>query len=109
MPTINITSEKELNKVIDTDKLVIADFWADWCGPCRIQSPILETLVANYPDDVVIAKIDVDKNEALSKNYKISSIPTMILFSEGKSQGTPIIGVTGLRHLESIVSNFKNK
>lgn len=106
--SINIQSEKEFNEIITKNKLVIVDFWAEWCGPCRVQAPILETLEKNNPGNVIIAKVNVDENEKLSQDYRIASIPTLLVFSEGKQFGTPIIGVTGLPHLQNIVSNFKN-
>lgn len=109
MTIIEINSEKEFLKVIVENKLVVADFWAEWCGPCRVQSPILDKLAAKYPNDVVVAKINVDNNEILARNYKITSIPTLLIFSKGTQYGAPIIGVTGLERLENVVFNLKAK
>jgi len=109
MTIIKIESEKEFLKVIVENKLVIVDFWAEWCGPCRVQSPILDKLAAEYPDDVVVAKVNVDDNEVLARNYKIASIPTTLVFNNGVQHGSPIVGVVGLERLKNIVFNLRAK
>ncbi len=80
--TINIMTFAELT---NTDKPVVVDFYADWCAPCRAMKPVLEDLKAQLGEQVSIFKIDVDKNEAIAQRYKIKSIPTLIIFKNGKA------------------------
>ncbi len=70
--------------IINDTKPVIADFHALWCGPCKVQSPILKELAAELGDRVKVIKIDVDQNNAISRQYQIQSIPTIIVFKNGK-------------------------
>jgi thioredoxin 1 len=107
MPVINIQSEKEFNDAIAGDTLAIVDFWAVWCGPCKVQAPILEKLAEKYPEDVTVLKVNVDENPELSAQYRISSIPTMMFFKKGELQNKPVIGVTGFAPLENIVLDNK--
>lgn len=68
----------------NTDKPVLVDFYADWCAPCRAMKPVLEDLKAQMGEDISIYKIDVDQNQALAARYGVRSIPTLILFKDGK-------------------------
>jgi thioredoxin 1 len=70
--------------IINSDKPVLVDFWATWCGPCIAMAPILKDVAQKVGDSARIVKIDVDKNEQVSAQYNIQSIPTMILFKNGK-------------------------
>jgi thioredoxin 1 len=70
--------------IINSDKPVLVDFWATWCGPCVAMAPILKDVAQKVGDSARIVKIDVDKNEQVSAQYNIQSIPTMILFKNGK-------------------------
>lgn len=70
--------------IINDSKPVIVDFHALWCGPCKVQSPILKELAAELGERVRVIKIDVDQNNALAGQYKIQSVPTLILFKNGK-------------------------
>jgi thioredoxin len=63
---------------------VVADFWAPWCGPCRMVGPVLEKMAGDHPDKVSVIKINVDLNQELAARYGIMSIPTVILFKDGK-------------------------
>jgi thioredoxin 1 len=70
--------------VLNSDKLTIVDFWAEWCGPCKMMNPILDELTTEYDGKVVIAKMNVDDNSETPTNFNIRGIPTFILFKEGK-------------------------
>ena len=72
------------DNLINTDKPVLVDFFATWCGPCQMLSPILKSVKEDLGENISIIKIDVDKNQALASQYQVRGVPTMILFRNGK-------------------------
>ena len=72
------------NKIIQSDKPVLVDFFATWCGPCQMLAPILKEVKTNLGERISIIKIDVDKNQAVAAQYQVRGVPTMILFQDGK-------------------------
>ena len=75
---------EKFNEMINGEQLTFVDFFATWCGPCKMMHPILEQLKEKMGDDIRILKVDVDKNEALSIQYRIQSVPTLMLFKKGE-------------------------
>jgi thioredoxin 1 len=76
--------EQWQNEVINSDKPVFVDFWAEWCGPCRMVSPTVEELSKEYKDKVNFVKVNVDQNNELASKYNVFSIPTLAIFRDGK-------------------------
>ena len=75
---------EKFNEMINGEQLTLVDFFATWCGPCKMMHPILGQLKEKMGDDIRILKVDVDKNEALSMQYRIQSVPTLMLFKKGE-------------------------
>ena len=80
------------DQVLQSDTPVLVDFWAEWCGPCRVLGPVIETLSQEYDGKVKVAKVDVDANQQVAMQFGIRSIPTVMLFDKGQIVDT-IIGV----------------
>lgn len=91
MHPITITDDNFEQEVLRSDKPVIVDFWAAWCGPCRMIAPIVEELAKEFEGKVKVGKLDVDDNQNTSIKYGVRSIPTVLFFSNGKVADT-IIG-----------------
>ncbi|MEF8831967.1 MAG: thioredoxin [Candidatus Thermoplasmatota archaeon] len=77
-------TDNDFEETMEEYPLVLMDFWANWCGPCKMMEPIMEDLAENYQGEVVIGKMNVDKNQNIPSRFQVSSIPTMILFKEGE-------------------------
>jgi thioredoxin 1 len=86
--------------VLQADRPVVVDFWAPWCGPCRVVSPIINDLAGQHSERVSFLKLNVDDNPATASRYNVLSIPTVILFEGGEPQDT-VIGARSKSHYES--------
>ena len=91
---INATKENFETILNETEGLVLVDFWAEWCGPCKQIAPTLDEMASEYKDKAVVGKVNVDHHPAIASEYGIRSIPCLLLFSNGKVQ-QQIVGAVG--------------
>ena len=83
--------------------LVLVDFYADWCGPCRMMTPVLEKVAQEESGKVVIAKVDIDSAQSIAGNFQVTSVPTLILFKEGKVVGR-LVGLRDAATIKQFIS-----
>ena len=83
MSVVNLTMENFQREVLNSEKPVLVDFWASWCGPCRMVSPLVDQ-IAEENDDVKVGKVDIDAQPELASAFRVMSIPTLMVFKDGK-------------------------
>ena len=97
----------KFNEIIQSNQLVLIDFFAEWCGPCKMMSPVLQEVKGILRDDVKIIKINVDQHQDLASEFMVRGVPTLILFKSGKMLWRQS-GVLSVKDLVSIVQNHLN-
>lgn len=104
MAEINVTEKNFEEQVLKSDKPVLVDFWASWCGPCMMLAPTIAKIAEEYADTVRVAKINVDDAQELALRFGVESIPTLMVFKDGKTVNISVGG----RSKEQIVEMFEN-
>lgn len=87
---LKLTDAEFENQVIKSDKPILVDYWAEWCGPCKMIAPVLEEVAEELSDKVLIGKLNVDENSQTPPKYGIRGIPTLMLFKNGEAVGTQV-------------------
>ena len=90
MAEINVTAENFENEVLKSDKTVLIDFWATWCGPCKMLSPIIAEISDEYAASVKVCKVNVDEQPELASAFRVSSIPLVVVIKDGKVTGSSL-------------------
>ena len=99
------TKNRSFGDIINSSKPVLADFSAEWCGPCKLMAPILKEVKGTFEDRVTIIKVDVDKNKQLASHYEIRSVPTLMIFKNGNVLWRQS-GVVPAKQLEALIQQY---
>ena len=102
MSVLKITSENYEEEVLKSDKTVLIDFYADWCGPCKMMSPIIDQIAEEKADSIKVGKVNVDENQDLAMEYGVMSIPTLVIIKNGQVEKTFV----GLRDKGEILNEL---
>ncbi len=100
---LHVDGTAQLDEVVAENDVVLTDFYADWCGPCKMLEPIVETLAAET--DAAVAKVDVDANQHLAAEYGVRGVPTLVLFADGQ-QVEELVGVKPEDELRSLIESY---
>lgn len=99
----HLDTKSELQQVLDASKLVLADFYAEWCGPCKMLAPVLAEVAEETANNVKLVKIDIDKAEELAMDYRVMSVPTLVYFKDG----TAVAKSVGLQSKSQILRQIE--
>jgi thioredoxin 1 len=102
---IHITSENWKAEVLESPMTVLVDFWAEWCGPCKMIAPVLDELSTEMGGQLKIAKVNIDINREIAAQYSIRSIPTLLIFKDGQVKGQ-IVGAMGKAQLKERLNAY---
>ena len=103
MSVVNLNESNFEEEVIKSERPVLIDFWASWCGPCRMMSPVIDKIAEDMKDQVKVCKINIDEEQSLAVKYNVMSIPTFIVFKNGKEEARSI----GVQDEAEIVNMLK--
>lgn len=102
--SIELNTKNFKNEILDSTIPALVDFWAEWCMPCRVIAPVVDEIAKEYQDSLKVGKVNVDQEQELAMKYSIVSIPTLLLFKDGKVVET-IIGAVPKNHILSKIKN----
>ncbi len=102
MSLVNLNSENFKKEVLEEEKPVLIDFWAEWCGPCKMMGPVVEEIAESMSNTVKVCKVNIDENPELAEEYGVMSIPTFVVIKSGKEEGRTI-GVQSKEQLLKIL------
>jgi len=100
--TVTVTEASFDEQVLQSSKLVLVDFWATWCGPCRMVAPVLEEIAAEHTETLTVAKLDIDENPSIARDYRVLSVPTLILFKGGE----PVKQIVGAKPKGALLNDL---
>ncbi|MTD56156.1 thioredoxin [Amycolatopsis pithecellobii] len=102
--TVKVTDQTFADDVLTSETPVLVDFWATWCGPCKMVAPVLEEIASEHKAKIKVAKLDVDENPGTARDYQVMSIPTLILFQGGK----PVKQIVGAKPKAALLSDLSD-
>ena len=104
--TMEFTSGNFKTHVLESNKVVLVDFWAEWCGPCKMLTPVIDEIANECSDEFVIGKVNVDENSDIAAQYGIRSIPCLLFFKEGKVE-KQIVGAVDKSEISTVLNELK--
>lgn len=105
MLEVNLTKQNFTEEVLNSKIPVIVDFWANWCGPCKMLAPVLEQVAEEYKDKIKVCKVNIDDEQDLAVEYQIMSIPTVLFFKDGKLVKTSV-GFVSMSELKELIDTL---
>jgi thioredoxin 1 len=102
--TVKVTDASFSDDVLTSEKPVLVDFWATWCGPCKMVAPVLDEIATEHKEKLTIAKLDIDENPGTARDYQVMSIPTLILFQGGK----PVKQIVGAKPKAALLADLSD-
>ncbi|MFC3851893.1 thioredoxin TrxA [Salinispirillum marinum] len=103
---VNVSDDSFGSAVLESDKPVLVDYWAEWCGPCKMIAPVLEEVAEEYADKLIVAKLNIDENQATPPKYGIRGIPTLMIFKNGNVAATKVGALSKSQLIEFIDSSL---